>query len=339
MKTPLIDFANAATYAEAVGLTVAHPGQSIRPGEIHMADVANDSRFGQAYFNEPMTNYAVGGWNKTDLEAELQALCPELPAPRNFTYNSWVNSEAFLTDSDDSRAIGADFKRVEYTLTKATGKTVNRGLIIRLDMDEVALMPGWENMYTGMLLRRLKLNAIKRAYAIIDAASTNTGNAWSTPGNTIDPDADVRAGLKAAVDASGLRPNTVVYGQTAWDLRFAAYRTDGNAARYNASLMTPEQVAQTLAVSKVFSTETRYQSTATAKAEALGSKVLSFYQQPGASIEDPTNIKRFVTPTLSGGPVRAFRYQVSDKLIDIGIEHYELIVATYTGGVRKHTIT
>jgi hypothetical protein len=304
-----------------------------------MVDAANDSRFSQAYFNEPMTNYAVGGWNKTDLEAELQALCPELPAARNFTYNVWSNPEAFHTDSDDSRAIGADFERVEYTSTKATGKTVNRGLVIRVDLDEVAAMPNWENIYTGMLMRRLKLNAIRRAYAIIDAASTNTGNAWSGGGNTVDPDADLRAGLKAATDSSGLRPNTVVFGQTAWDLRFAACRTDGNAARYNASLMTYEQVAQTLAVSKVFSTETRYQSTPTAKAEALGSKVLSFYQQPGASIEDPTNIKRFVTPTASGGPVRAFRFQVSDKLVDIGIERYELIVATYTGGVRKHTIT
>ena len=312
------------------------PTQEIPFGEIH---AFNDSRLNEGHFNEPLTSFAVSGWAKNDLEAELQFLVPEVYVPRRFTYNVWANAEQFYSDTaEDVRAIGADFKRVEYTRNKQTGTTINRGLVIHLDEDEFDADPNWEQRYTMFLIRRLKLNAIRRALSVLTAAGVSTSRTWSTAGNTIDPDNDIRISLRNGQDVSGLRPNRVAYGQTGWDLRFSSYRSDGNAARYAASLMSKDQVAQTLAVEQVFVSESRYQSTASTKAQALGSNVLSFYQTSSPSLEDPSNIKRFVSPTKSGGPVRVFKIQKNEKTWILGVEHYELIAATYTSGVRLDVI-
>lgn len=305
-------------------------------GEIH---AFNDSRLDEGHFVQPLTEFAVGGWNRTDLEEELQFLCPEVSVPRRFSYRVFSNAEQFYSDpNEDLREIGGDFKRVEMTSTKVEAKTLNRGLCVFLDDDEIEDDPGWEQRNVSMLIRRIKLNAIRRAMALISATAVSTNRTWSTPGNTIDPDNDIRVSLKTAQNLSGLRPNRVIYGQTAADLRFGCYRTDGNAARFLSSAATMEQWKNTLAVEAIRVSETRYQSTTSAKAEVLGSNVLSFYQTNSPSKEDPSNIKRFVSQCKGGGPLRVFKYKIGDKTNVIGVEHYELLTATYASGVRLDVI-
>ena len=60
--------------------------------------------------------------------------------PRRFTYKSWTNIEEFLSEGayDDLRAIGGEFPTVKYTGTEIHARTDNRGLRIRVDLDEVA---------------------------------------------------------------------------------------------------------------------------------------------------------------------------------------------------------
>ena len=74
-------------------------------------------------------------------------------------------------------------------------------------------------------------------------------------------------------------------------------------------------------------------------AEIVNNLVLMFFASPGADIEDPSNIKRFVSPTESGGPYRVYVQQVTSKLVDITVEHYELIKITSTLGIRKFTVS
>jgi hypothetical protein len=321
-----------------IGLNlVENPVEAILPrGEIQ---AFNDARLNEGHFNEPLTTFAVAGWTRTDLKAELDFLAPEVPTGRRFTYKAWSNPEQFLSDTgEDLRAIGGDFKRVEYTSTKVAGTTQNRGLVIHLDEDEFDKDPNWEQRYTQMLIRRLQLNAIRRAYALLVASAVSTNRTWSTAGNSIDPDNDIRISLRTGQDISGLRNNRAVYGQTGWDYRFSCYRSDGNAARFGSSLMSKEQVANTLAVDQVLVSETRYQSAASTKSQALGSNVLSFYQTMSPSVEDPSHLKRFVSPTVSGGPVRVFKVQKNEKTWVLGVEMYDQIALTYASGIRLDVI-
>ena len=75
------------------------------------------------------------------------------------------------------------------------------------------------------------------------------------------------------------------------------------------------------------------------KAEIVSNLVLMFFAVSGAGVEDPSNIKRFTSMTDSGGPYRVYVQQVTSKLVDITVEHYELIKITSTLGIRQFTVS
>lgn len=301
--------------------------------------LANDSRFSQGYFNEPLTSYAVGYRDPNDIEATLNFFAPTTPVPRKFTYNVWNNPEEFFSETvDDIRAIGADFKRVEYTTTKVTAATNNRGLTMRVDLDEVAELNDWENVYIAKLKRRLLRSELRRAITLISAAATNTAKTWDTTAGK-DPDQDVSTDLIAASTSSGIRPNRLGFGDTAWDKRRVAHRAQLSAGGFTSSAKTEAELAQWLGIDRVLVSRERYQSGAAAKTEIVSNLVLEFFATDGADITDPSNVKRFVSNTMSGGQFRAYSQQISAKLYDITLEYYSLIKITSTLGLRKLTIS
>jgi len=86
---------------------------------------------------------------------------------------------------DDQRAIGSDFKRVEFTASDVTDKTLNKGLTYIADLDNVS-GPDWQNNKVSKLLRRLYRNEFRRGITAISAAATNAAVTW-----------DVTAGKKS----------------------------------------------------------------------------------------------------------------------------------------------
>lgn len=332
---PYVDLSNEA-YAASVGLPyAANPSAPMEPGQIYLA---NDAMFLEANFQEPLTNYAVAGWDKQDTYAELRRVAPEIPVSRYFQYAVWSNPESFYAEpsGDDVRAIGADFKQVEYTSTKVVAKTLNRGLTIRLDRDQLRGMPNWEQQYVARLMARIQRNCLIRAYTVLGAAAVTTARNWAAS-STVDPDGDIRSTVFQGQKVSGLRPNTVIYGRTAWDKRFLAYRQDSNATRALYSTYSPEEVMRVLGVDSVQVSESFYQSTSSTKLEILGSNVFAFYQQTQPTVEDPSNLKRFVSPVEGGGYVRVFitPQNISAKWVEITVEYYDLITSPYTGGIRE----
>jgi hypothetical protein len=327
---------------DPLAISLANDGLVLDSGNLAHGQIAlaNDARFAEANFNQPLTTYAVAGWGSADLTPELEFFAPVCLVPRRFTYAEWLNAEALLSDgaNDDLRAIGADFKRVEYKSTKTEAKTDNRGLTIRVDTDEVADKPNWQQRYTMMLLNRLKRNSLRRAVTLLAAAGANTARTWDTTAGK-DPDQDVNTSLIAAATASGLRPTRVGYGDTAWSKRILAHRAQNSAGGFSSAGMTEQQLAAWLGVEQVFRSTARFQSAVAAKSEIVSNLVLSFMAVSGATAEDPSNIKRFVSPTESGGPVRVFLQQVNAKCWDLTVEHYELIKITSTLGIRKETIS
>ena len=300
--------------------------------------LANESLFNQAYFSRPLTTFATGWSGNTDLEDDLGFYAPQVVVNRRFEYAVWNNAEEFHSETtDDLRAIRGNFKQVEFTETKVQAKTENRGLTIRVDLDEVAEKSDWQEIYTQKLLRRLRRNALRRALALLTAAATNTAKTWDTSAGK-DPDNEVLADLLLAGDSSGVRPNRVGYGETAWTKRVLAHRAQNSAGGFASAGSDENQVAAFLGVDRVHRTSARFQSSSTAKTQIVGNRVFMFNAQDSADVEDPSNIKRFVTPT-PGGIYGVYVQPVSSKLYDITVEHYELLKMTSLLGVRLFTVS
>lgn len=330
----------AAQFLNATDLVGGNdPGGGYRDGQVFFA---NDSRFLETYFSEPLTNYAVGWRDPNNIEETAAFFAPPVVVGRRFEWKAAANAEEFLSEVvDDQRAIGADFKRVAYTGTDVTDKTINRGLTIIADLDNVA-GPNWQNQRVAKLLRRLYRNRLRRAFTAIDAAAVAVPYTWDkTTG--VNPDQDVRNELVSATSVSGIRPNRIAYGDSAFNNRLAAFGSQNNPAGYLGYMQDPMQsLAAALMVDKVIVSRERYQSNSGSKSEIVGNNVYAFFAEDGVDTEDPSNTKCFVSAfdeEQGGGLVRVYVQQISAKLVAITVEMYEKIIVTYSGGIRKLLIT
>lgn len=294
---------------------------------------ANEARFTSTFYSEPLTAYTVGWRDPENLDQLIDALFPAIPVGRRFEFKKAVNAEAFLSETDDLRAIGSPFKRVEYTGTSVNEKTHNKGLTIRVDHDD-EVGDGWRETNVQRLIQRLLRNDFRRSVALVDAAATNAAKVWNSSSN---PDGDMRAMLKLGADATGVRPNTVVLGEAAADLRLDVYEAANTPYAGRAASMTPDQLAQKLMVDRVQIIKARYQSSASAKTAVVPSVVYAYLALPGAGKDDPTHVKRFVTPT-SAGRFKVY-VQEHEKFTDLSVEHYSNTVITADTGIRKITAT
>lgn len=331
----ITDFHNAKQYADAVELPMDRGGD-LELGQVY---VANDSRFTASAYNQPLTTFAVGGWNKMGLDDELRALVgTPVQVPRRFSYKAWANAEAFKSETtDDLRAIGADFKAVNLTNAEVETQIANRGLIMVLDADEVAEGIMTEQMAVQYLSQRLKLNQIRRAAALlVAAASPDTARTWSS--GTRDADMDLITNINAYHLAAGIDCNTVLFGRTAWANRLITLRALATAGGFAGAGKTAQELADWLNVGEVFRSNAVYQSASATKTLVTSTKILFFNKSTSGMREDPSNIKYFWSPvSQGGGQIAAFRYEEGRKKIVVGVEHNELLAVTYTGGVNAIT--
>jgi hypothetical protein len=295
---------------------------------------ANASRFDEAHYSEALTAYTVGWRDPSPLTQLLDFVAPVVPVGRRFEFKRADNAEAFYSESDDIRATGAAFKRVEYSGQTVDAKTLNKGLTIRVDHDE-AIGHDWQERYVQLLLQRLMRNELRRAMAALDAAAADTPVTWDASGN---PDRDLRGALIQAASDSGIRPNRILLGESAWDLRSSAYEGQETAGAIGSVALSPEALARKLFVEGVQVVAARYQSTETFKAALVGAVAYAFYAQEALSKDEPSNLKRFVTPAEDG---RLFRVYVeeSTKYTDLSVEHYSSVIATSDLGIQKLSVS
>ncbi len=326
---PLVGLANEGP------ISAPTRGGLVRGGDVCLA---NEERFTAAYYSEPLTQYATGWTDGVNLQELLDYIAPRVPVGRRFEFKQAVNSEAFLSEQDDVRGIGSEFKRIEYKGTTVNSKTDNRGLTYRLDLDEEGAGILTEELIVARILQRLRRNQYRRAVTALLATANNTAKTWSS--GTPTPNEDVRAGLIRGQASSGLIPNRMLMDWQAW-----AFRSQGLAAQtLNAGSIA--SYAQTLEdmVAMIGGLETGkmsqavYQSSATAKSLITNAKVILFFGQDAPSRDDATNVKRFVTP-VGDGDFRVYRQPVGAKFVDISVEYYDQIVGTSTVGCESLTIT
>ncbi|MDB6108262.1 MAG: hypothetical protein JWR69_12 [Pedosphaera sp.] len=314
-------------------------GSGYEAGQVFFA---NDARFSETYYSEPITNYLVGWRDPENIEDSLNFIAPAVTVGRRFEWKKANNAEEFLSEViDDQRAIGSDFKRVEYTQSDVTDKTLNKGLTYIADLDNVS-GPNWQNEKAAKLLRRLYRNEYRRGITALAAAGTNSPLTWDTTDGK-NPDQDVKTDLITAATASGIRPNRLLYGDTAFNKRGISYEAQKNYTAFAGVVnLNMEQLAARLMVDKVKISKERYQSGAAAKSEIVSNLILGFYAQDGVDTEDPSHMKRFVSnfsAEQGGGLVRVYFQILSAKLAAITVEHYSKIVVTFSTGIRKWTIS
>lgn len=326
---------NNHTNAEHFPPGLVRDNGQIQPGQVCLA---NESRFNATFFSEPLTAYATGWRDPNNTEALLDFVASPVQVGRRFEYKKAENSEAFLLDQDDSRAIGADFKRVEYKGSSQSDKTANKGLTVRVDLDVAGEIPNWRELHTARLLQRLLRNEFRRAMDLLLAAATNTAKTWDTTAGK-DPDQDILSELMSSVDAMGIRANRVLFGDVAWHKRMLAHRAQATAGGYASAGLTTEELAGFLGVEAVRVSRERYQSTASAKSKIVPDIVVVFYGLEGATQEDATHAKRFWSAVEGGGKYRVYEQQVSAKIIDLTVEHYSNVLITSSVGLRKLTIS
>lgn len=295
---------------------------------------ANESRFTSGHYSEPLTALTIGWKDQEKVDEILQNLFPEVPVSRRFEFKKANNAQAYLSEVDDIRAIGMPFKRVEYTGTSVNEKTVNKGLTVRIDHDQCDDVQVEIAVTIERLQARLARNDLRRGIALLETNDATAGVVFSAATN---PDGLIRAALTASTDVTGVRPNVLVYGEAAWDLRLDAYEAPARVQPTTRAEKTPEELARYFMVDRVEIVKARYQSSATAKGPIVPATVYAYSAYPGAGKDDPSAVKRFTSKTRNG--LRYGVYVVEhEKYTDVSVEMYSNIVATGLGIVSR-TVT
>jgi hypothetical protein len=296
-----------------------------------MVCAANEARFTASTYSEPLTAFTVGWKDSEQIEEMLNFLAPVIPVAKRFEFKVSDGEQYFLSETDDMRSIGSAFKRIEFAGESITSRTYNKGLTVRVDHDDVA-GDDWRERYVQLLLQRLLRNELRRAIAALEtnAASTSETYVWDSSSN---PDSSIRAELEAAAAISGVRPNRIVIGEAAWDIRSDAYDAQNNAGAARAAGLAPAELARKLFVDEVRIMSARYQN-GVVKENIIGNRVYAFYTRNDIMKDEPANIKRFVTPVDGGVTFRVYADEHS-KFTDLTVEHYSNVVLTSKDGIRK----
>ena len=301
------------------------------PGQIYFA---NEDRFTTSTFSQPLTTYSVGWTDPENLQAALDWIAPAIPVSRRFEFKEAINNQVFLSETDDIRAIGSHFKRVQYDGKTVNEKTHNKGLTIRLDKDE--MIDGDEERSVFRLMTRLLRNDLRRAHDALYAATVDSviKAAWK---DKAQPDDDLAEAIIAAGDIVGMDPNRLLIGSRPWLMRRRCYNAQAMAGAFAAAGMSVGDVADTLGLDGGRISKVRYQVTKDKKQQLVGNYAFLYFGDQSAGKDDPTTIKRFVTPSVPEG-MRVFRHEL-DKFIDISVDHYSNIVVTSSLGATRLDIS
>lgn len=336
MKNKHLLFFSAFTGATAFGSSPANFGDivAVNAASNFAASLAQD-----------ISGY-LAALPSTDESASLDLIAPPVMVADFFQFAK-ADDLAYLTEADDSdiRALGANFKRIQTSGTQVTDGTVQKGLTQRVDRRTLArvngtVVSGWENRTAAGLKNRLIRAEKIRSLAVLDAAANNTAVNWITAPETKNPDGDIRKAAERTRIATGLNATNLLIGSTAQQTRQDAYEA---AARTNElanhAAYTLDQIAGYSQVGKAFiETGIKQSKKGAVKVVTLGNVVYSYSAQKDASLDDPSNIKRCWSPTMSGGMWMVF-VQESAAWTDITVFHQSKVIIPISAGIEKLTIS
>lgn len=295
---------------------------------------AND-RVSDSQFSEALTNFAAGVRSEA-YQNLLDYIAPAVRSPRRFEFRKGGKGE-FLADADDVRAVGGDFKRLEVRGEIVYEKTLNKGLTIRIDRDE--MYDGIEEEKTQMLVRRLIRNECVRAVAMLVAVSgTPDAKSWATGSTKTQPDSDLRELITAVGDEVMLDANRLLIGAGAWSTRLSVYESSNAPYAGVAANFGAQQLADKLGIDSVYKSRERLELKSGKTRAVNNAYAIAFIGMDGATDLDPSTLKRFWSPCDGGEMFRIYRDE-KPKHVDITVEHYSKIANTVAGAAKAISVS
>ncbi len=236
------------------------------------------------------------------------------------------------------RGLLGDFMEVrQRKASKSDFQIPNRGLTVILDKDELKTQPEWQQTHTKWLIDLLNRATVLEAVDTIVAAGITSNMTWDV---TTNPDLMLRNEIITLANTTGFYPLCVAYGDAAHLKRQVAYEGQLNAgALARAAAYTEQQIATALGVPNVLINAERYQSTASAKAEIIGSKVIIHTAVKDAGPMDPSNVVRHVVGgAFGGGDYAVYVTDLGVKKVALTVENYEYIHTQHTTGIEIITV-
>ena len=297
---------------------------------------ANSEARNSADFSQELSDYAAG-YRVPNVEEVLEFIAPSVAVPsKRFEYAKFGDG-AMVVDTDDARATFGTFKTVQDSGDIVNAKLVSRGYTLVLDEDEFSA--NYRERAVENLKRRLLRNELYRAAALLAKVATSTAKKWLATGEgKTTPDGDLQNLVASVADAGGVHANRILFGESAWAYRYAAMIASTAVGEGASARLTPEQLAQLLAIDEIKVSKDRY-----VTQEADGKKfknilganqVFAFNGMKGASIDDISTFKRFY---LGEG----FKVFVEQKAgcEHITVSHKTLLAQTGAGAVKALTVS
>lgn len=289
---------------------------------------AQESQFNHTNYSEELTAFTKDWQDEEHIEALLNFIAPQVPVSRRFEYKKADNDQMFYSEQDDLRAQGCSFKRIEFQGQTVQSKTLNKGLTIRVDVDDV-VGTDWQERYVQLLMKRLYRNELRRAITALKENAQRVEKTWDA-GST--PDKDVRECLLQSANTYGFYPNRILMGELAWYQRQDCYHSQGDTSSHLIAELSREKLAEKLLVDEI--KLLRKQHLGVQGHEIQGNEIFAFFTQNGLLKDEPSHLKRFVTP-MEGE--KLFRVYVEEhaKFTDITVEHYSNLVVTSSDGITQ----
>ena len=292
---------------------------------------AQETQYNPNDYSDALTQFTQTWQDDEGLEALLNFVAPKIPVARRFEYKQIEQDQMFYSETDDLRASGSAFKRIQFSGSVVQAKTLNKGLSIRVDAEDV-VGNDWQERYVHLLMKRLYRNELRRAILALKQHAKSVDTTWK---GTSSPDADIRDTLILAGKDHGFAPNRLLFGELAWYARQDCYAAQNNAGARISAEMSREHLAEKLLVEDI--KLLKKQMLGLQGKELTGNEIFAFYAQNGLLKDEISNIKRFVTPCEDR---HLFRVYVEEhaKFTDITVEHYSNIVITSNTNILQLNI-
>ncbi|MCQ2956221.1 MAG: hypothetical protein MJ218_03530 [Opitutales bacterium] len=286
-----------------------------------MTTIVNDLPYNTNHLSVELTEFANSKDNHLDLKKTLNFIAPAIPVARRFEHKKAPTDQFFSSEDDDIRATGSNFKYMDFQGESITAKTLNKGLGIRIDVDDIN-GNDWQTRYVYALQEQIYRNELRRVIKALIANAADGGDlTWA---NDASPDADIRKALVAACKKHGFYPNRLLYSEPAWFIRQDCYAAQENAGARIAAEMSRETLAEMLRVDAV---QLLKQNNLGIQGQLKDNSVFAFYAEDSMFKDALSNLKYFVTLSPEG---HFFRVYVEEypKYTDIIVECFSTIAVT-----------
>jgi len=290
--------------------------------------------------NPTLTNYAAGV--AQDRESALaRFIAPDAVVPATIgQYKEYDEKNAFQV-YNTARAVGGGATRIEFSSSDPTFNCRPNALEIAIDdserdaagIDDTANQDRLEESKTETLISSAVISHEK---AVVDATiGTMTAVAgagvWSNA--AVDPIAEIDAQIEAITTATGMMPNRIAFGLSAW--RVLRNHSKVTARQPGAAIIgvTFAQIAQMLLNPNievrvgVLASDSAKFGVAANKTQIVGAKVLIFYGAENPTQYDPSFAKTFTGRRGSVTAVRTYRAE-SNRSDILAVDWSEQIKVT-----------